>query len=371
MKIAIVYDWLDKWGGVERLLLILAEMYPNAWFYTSYFDPAKAAWAKNLNIKTSYIERMPDFIKKNRKSSIPFYPFAFESFDFSGYDLVISASSGFAKGIITRPPTKHICLLLTPTRYLWIHPDEYKTNTPWLKPYVKYLKKWDRIAAQRPDTIISISKTVQERAKVYYKRNSTVIYPPFDIRYWSDIKALMSNSKYQIKSKIQILDHDFFLIVSRLEAYKKVKLAIQTFNNLSNKRLIIVGTGSQLNELKNLAKSNIFFLADATDKELGLYYSNAQGLIMPQEEDFGLVALEAQFFGCPVISFRKGGALETVIENQTGIFFDKQTVDSLSDCINQYDKIKISIKKKMEVNGPINCQRFSKEEFITKIQNIL
>ena len=243
MKIAIVYDWLDKWGGVERLLLILAEMYPNAWFYTSYFDPAKAAWAKNLNIKTSYIERMPDFIKKNRKSSIPFYPFAFESFDFSGYDLVISASSGFAKGIITRPPTKHICLLLTPTRYLWIHPDEYKTNTPWLKPYVKYLKKWDRIAAQRPDTIISISKTVQSRVRKAYKRDSVVIYPPFNTNYWSEIKSKNKNQKNQLNTKYQILNTEYYLIVSRLEASKKVKLAIQTFNKLSNKPLIILGDG--------------------------------------------------------------------------------------------------------------------------------
>src|SRR3989338_7774346 len=190
MKTAIVYDWIDKWGGVERLLLTLSEIFPDADFYTSIYDPIKAPWAKDLNIKTSYMQRLPDKIKKNRILSIPFYPFAFENFNFNNYDLVISVTSSFAKGIITKPETKHICILLTPPRFLWLYshlyiPADYQSLF-W--GYLQYLKKWDLAAANRPDKIISISKTVQKRTKKIYNRDSEVIYPPFDFSYWGKIK---------------------------------------------------------------------------------------------------------------------------------------------------------------------------------------
>lgn len=363
-KIAIVYDWIDKWGGVERVLLNLHEMFPKAIFYTSYFDKEKADWAKGLRIKTSFLQNFPNVIKKNRILSLIFYPFAFESFNFSDYDLVISISSSFGKSIITKPGTQHICYLLTPTRYLWSHKLDYINNkliNYLANGYLDILKNWDLVISQRPDKIISISKTVRNRCLKYYKRNSEVIYPGFDIKYWEKIKSKIQNlnDKSNPKSKIQ----NYYLIVSRLEPYKKVDLAIKVFNKL-NKHLIVVGEGSQINKLKQIASNNIIFLSKLTDIELGGLYLNAQALIMPQDEDFGLVALEAQFFSCPVIAYKKGGASETVEDNKTGIFFDQQREQNLKRAIERFNKIKYNLRSKLSKFGVKNIERFSKEKFI-------
>jgi len=363
-KIAIVYDWIDKWGGVERVLLDLHEIFPNAVFYTSYFDREKADWAKNLNVRTSFLQSFPSMIKKNRILSLPFFPFAFESFNFSNYDLVISVTSSFAKSVITQPGTKHICYLLTPTRYLWSHKKDYLKNSSinyLIGGYLDYFKNWDRITAQRPDKIISISETVRTRCQKYYERDSEVVYPGFDTEYWKNIKdqisKILNNKKY-------------FLLVSRLEQYKKVDLAIKVFNKL-NKKLIIVGSGSQYDRLKQLAGENITFLSELSDMELGGLYSNAQALIMPQEEDFGYVALESQFFGCPVIAYKKGGAKETIIDGKTGIFFVDQTGQSLKRAVERFDKIKYNLRKNTAKFGIINVEKFSKVRFIEKfVKNI-
>ena len=361
-KIAIVYDWIDKWGGVERVLLDFHKMFPEAVFYTSYFDKEKATWAKDLKIKTSFLQKFPNFIKKNRILSFIFYPFAFESFDFSGYDLVISITSSFAKSIITKPGTQHICYLLTPTRYLWSHKKEYFGRgliSYLVRGYLINMEKWDYVAGQRPDKIISISKTVRDRCKKYYKRESEVIYPGFDINYWNKIKIIIKNEELRIKLKIK----NYYLIVSRLEPYKKIDLAIRVFNRL-NKQLVIIGEGSQEKKLKQIAGKNITFLSKLSDVELGNFYSSAQALIIPQEEDFGYVSLEAQLFGCPVLAYKKGGVLETIIENKTGIFFDNQDERSLSQTVERFDKIGYNLRKNIEVFGRQNLKKFSKKFFV-------
>lgn len=358
-KIAIVYDWIDKWGGVERVLLTLHEMFPDAIFYTSYFDKDSASWAKDLKIKTSYLQKFPNFIKKNRILSFLFYLFIFELFDFSNYDLVISITSSFAKSIITKPGTRHLCYLLTPTRYFWSHKKDYLKNKLFsylVSNYIDQIKKWDFVAAQRPDKIISISETVKNRCLKYYKRNSEVVYPGFDINYWKNIK----NSSFAKASEDK---QKFFLIVSRLEPYKKIDLAIKVFNK-SNKPLIIVGEGSEEKKLKQIAGNNITFLSKLSDDELGKLYLNAQALIMPQEEDFGYVSLEAQFFGCPVIAYKKGGASETVQDNKTGILFNSQSEQSLRGAIERFDKIKYNLKVKVKEFGAGNIEKFSKEKFV-------
>ena len=360
-KIAIVYDWIDKWGGVERILLQLHEMFPEAVFYTSYFDCEKAGWAKDLKIRTSFLQSFPDFIKKNRILSFIFYPFAFESFNFSEYDLVISVTSSFAKSVITKPKTKHICYLLTPSRYLWSHEKEYfgyGLVSYLVMGYLAMIKNWDLVVSQRPDEIISISETVQRRCKKYYKRESEVVYPGFDVDYWQDIKSKVKSQKSKVKVKIQ----KFFLIVSRLEPYKRVDLAIKVFNKL-NKPLVIVGEGSQEYKLKQIANKNITFLSKLSEVELGSLYSNAQALIMPQEEDFGYVSLEAQFFGCSVIAYKKGGAVETVNDGKTGIFFLSQTESGLRRAIERFNKIKYNLRNKLKQFGYKNIERFSKEIF--------
>jgi len=372
-KIAIVYDWIDKWGGVERVLLNLHEMFPEAVFYTSYFDETKAEWAKDLNIKTSFLQKFPDFIKKSRILSFIFYPFAFESFDFSGYDLVISITSSFAKSIITKPRTKHICYLLTPTRYLWSHKQDYIKNNLinyLISGYLDMFKNWDLVVSQRPDKIVSISETVRERCKKYYKRDSEVMYPGFDVEYWKGIKSEIRNPKFETNSKFKILNSKFFLVISRLEPYKRVDLAIRVFNRL-NKQLVIIGEGSQEKKLKQIAGKNITFLSKLSDVELGSFYSSAQALIMPQEEDFGYVSLEAQLFGCPVLAYKKGGVLETIIENKTGIFFDNQDERSLSQAIERFNKIEYNLKSEAREIGLSNVEKFSKEKFINKFIKLI
>jgi len=372
-KIVIVYDWIDKWGGVERILLDLHKMFPEAFFYTSYFDREKAGWAKNLKIKTSFLQNFPDFIKKNRVLSFIFYPYAFESFNFSEYDLVISVTSSFAKSIITKPGTRHICYLLTPARYLWSHQKEYLGSLGG--SFSGMFKNWDLVVSQRPDKIVSISETVQRRCKKYYKRDSEVIYPGFDINYWQNIKNQISkikttDQKSKTLSKYEILNTKYFLIVSRLEQYKKIDLAIKLFNKL-NKLLVIVGEGSQEDRLKQLAGKNITFLSKLSDVELGSLYSNAQALVMPQEEDFGYGSLEAQFFGCPLIAYKKGGAVETVVEGKTGIFFLPQTESGLRRAIERFDKIKYNLRNRTTKFGTRNIERFDIKMFEKRFLNIL
>jgi len=356
-KIAIVYDWLDKWGGVERILMTLHQMIPDAKFFTSYHNPQTASWANDLRIKTSFIQKLPSFIKNNRAMSFVFYPYAFESFDLSGYDLVISVTSSFAKSVITKPGTFHLCYLLTPTRYLWLYPEEYFSG--WQKTpayrYIEILRKWDKIAAQRPDKIIAISKTAAHRCKKYYGRKAEVIYPPFDVEYWEG-----QNHNSKIKS---IGDKKFYLIVSRLEPYKRIDLAIDVFGQFGDKELIIIGTGSQEKKLKTKAGNNIKFLGKISDDELAILYSRAKALIMPQEEDFGYVSLEAQHFGCPVIAFGKGGALETVINGKTGLFFQFQTVDSLGEALERYERMAYNLKVRTQSLGKKVCNKFNKSNF--------
>ena len=363
-KTAIVYDWLDSQGGIERVIPILIKEFKNADLYTSYYDPSKATWAEKYTIKTSFIDRMPSFIKKSRLLSLLLYPYAFESFNFSDYDLVISVSSSFAKSIITKPQTTHISYMLTPTRYFWTDENSYFKN-PVIKKIGRIilpkLKKWDFLAAQRPDKIAVISSLVQKRVKKYYKRSSVVIYPPFDINYWNNIRSSIkySNSNH----------HSYFLLVSRLEYYKKVEVAIEAFNKLGYK-LIIVGSGSQEKKLQKKANKNIEFRQNISDTELAVLYSKARALIMPQVEEFGMVSLEAQFFGCPVISFKNSGAIETIIENKTGLFFDKQTASSLSSAIVRYKSLSYNLKKSTQEYGLRNVERFDKEKFIYNFRKL-
>lgn len=348
MKVAIVYDRVNKWGGAERTLLAFHEIFPDAPLYTSVYDPEGAPWAKVFPVvRTSFLQKIP-FAKTNHEF-LPFLmPVAFEFFDFTGFDLVISVSSEAGKGIITKPETKHINYCLTPTRYLWSGYEEYFRD-PVLKftsvPIVNYLKSWDKIAGQRPDKMIAISTDVQKRIKKYYGRNSIIIFPPVDI-------------KWRIKEK----NRKHYLLVSRLDyGYKKVDLAINAFNQLG-RPLVIVGTGKELGKLRRMAKKNIKFVGKVSEKQLTEYYSGAKALIMPQEEDFGIVAVEAQGYGVPVIAYNKGGASDTVINGKTGILFRDQTVKSLMDAVKKFEKSKFLVD-----NLYVNAKKFSKENFKRQI----
>ena len=356
MKTALVYDRVNKWGGAEQVLLALHEIFPEAPLYTSVLDIKNASWAKVFrSIKTSFLQKIP-LARSRHEYLATFMPIVFESFDFSNFDLVISVTSEAGKGILVKPPTKHISIVLTPTRYLWSGYDIYFKN-PILKfvsyPFVNYLKKWDKIASQRPDKIVAISKEVKKRIFKYYKRDSEIIYPPVDL------------SKLTLFKKPNIEKKDYYLLVSRLVAYKKVDLAIKAFNRLGNK-LIIVGGGKSERKLKNISKKNIIFAGIVDLKSLTKLYQEAKALIMPQEEDFGIVAVESQFFNTPIIAYQKGGSLDTVINRKTGIFFQKQTVDSLVSAVKEFENMEFLEKDLLQ-----NSKKFSKDVFKEKILSII
>lgn len=351
-KVAIVYDRVNKWGGAERVLLALHETFPDAPLYTSVYDSVKAPWAKVFpKVYASFLQKFP-FAKNYHELLGTFMPLAFESFDFTGYDTVISVTSEAAKGIKVRPKTVHICYCLTPTRYLWSHHGLYFRH-PILRlisrPVVSYLRKWDKKAAKRPDVIIGISTEVKNRIRKYYKREAEIIYPPVNIKN----QRLPSASKSKTGK--------YYLLVSRLDfGYKKVELAIAAFNKLG-RQLIIVGTGRAKNKLEGMAKKNVKFVGYVTDAKLAGYYKNAKALIMPQEEDFGIVAVEAQSWGVPVIAYKKGGVIDTVIPGKTGIFFTEQNPDSLTQAIIRFEKKKFG-KRAIRANSrKFSDKRFKKE----------
>lgn len=334
MKVALVYDRVNKWGGAERVLLALHELFPQAPLFTSVHHAKQAQWADVFEVKTSFLQQFP--ILRSKHELIPFLmPVAFENFSFEGYDLVISITSESAKGIITGPRTKHICYCLTPTRYLWSGYDDYFANSftkTLTKPVVSYLRNWDKLAAKRPDQFVAISKEVQRRIKKYYGRDALVIYPP----------VVLESTEKKKNKKNSKKNEGFFLIVSRLSRftkYKRIDLAIQACNELGLP-LKIVGEGSWKKELEEMAGPTIEFLGSLTDEQLMEYYQRCNALIFPGVEDLGLTIIEAQLFGKPVIAFRGGGALETIKEGETGIFFEKQTKESLMQTLKQFGQMR-------------------------------
>jgi glycosyltransferase involved in cell wall biosynthesis len=368
MKVAIVYDRVNKWGGAERVLLALNEIFPHAPLYTSLYNKETASWAKIFpQIKTSFLQKLP--FARDRHEHFPYLmPLAFESFNFSRFDLVISVTSEAAKGIITKPGTTHICFMLTPTRYLWNMYDFYFKGRFFkaiTKPIVSYLRGWDRIAAQRPDIIVAQSTVVKKRIKKYYGRESELIFSPVDVEKFKISPHTMHHTPYT---------KDFFLYVSRLIPYKRADLAIEAFNELGFP-LIIVGIGSEEKKLKKTAENNVKFVGELTDRELAGYYQNARALIFPQEEDFGLVVLEANAAGTPVIAYKAGGALDTVVDPvkaeltgqaATGIYFDKQDVKCLIAAIKRFEKMKFDKCDLIK-----NAERFSKERFTKEFKNLI
>ncbi|MGI8420354.1 MAG: glycosyltransferase [Candidatus Levyibacteriota bacterium] len=348
MKVALVYDRINKWGGAERVLLALHKLFPKAPVFTSVYYPQHAAWAKDITIKPSFLQRFPHVVGNHEL--YPFLmPLAFERFSFADYDLVISLTSEAAKGIVTTPGTKHICYCLTPTRYLWSGYEEYfqdQSFRTFTSPIVSYLRKWDKIAASRPDVYLAISQEVKKRIKDYYRRESMIVYPPVD---------LIKNKELRIKNK-----EDYFLIVSRLSKftkYKRIDLAVQACNELKLP-LKIIGEGSWKKELQKMAGPTITFLDNVDDKQLKKYYSQCRALIFPAMEDFGLTVVEAQGFGKPVIAYRGGGALETIKEGKTGLFFDRQTKDSLKAALVQFNKMKFDPALAIK-----NAQQFDRAHF--------
>jgi len=364
LKVALVHDYLQWHGGAERVLESFHKIWPEAPVYTSVYNSESMPEAyKSWDIRTSFMQRLP-FWSKFLKHYSFLYPMAFEQFDFSGYDLVISSSAGFAKGIITRPGTVHVAYTHTPPRFQWgyetttrLKLNKFYTNII-LPPIDNYLRIWDQCAAKRVDYFVSNSREVQKRISKIYRRESKIIFPPVNI---SQFKKSESKSG------------DYYVTIGRLERYKNFDLIIEAFNSLgSGYKLKIIGGGSDENYLRSLAKSNIEFMGRVSDEELANLLSNAKAFVYAAEEDFGIAMAESLAAGTPVIAYKKAGALEIVEEKKSGLFFDELSVKSISSTITKFNSMKFDRDYCKKQSEKFSEERFKGEvlDFIKEIKEL-
>ncbi|MCK4352015.1 glycosyltransferase [candidate division WOR-3 bacterium] len=357
MKIAIIHDYLNQYGGAERVLEATHEIWPSAPVYTILCELKNLpGHFKKWNITPTFIQRLP-FLSTQYEKYFLLFPTAVEQIELQDFDIVVSISSAWAKGVITSPEVIHISYLLNPMRFAW---DEYYSRTRRTKGAIfklgirfsmNYIRLWDVMSTQRVDELITISNTVRKRALKYYHRDSTIIYPPCDTAFFVPNPNL----------KIQ----DYFLIVTRLKHYKHIEIAIKAFNKLGIP-LFIIGGGEARWGLEKIARPNVQFLGVLSDTEIRSWYQRAQALVFPTKEDFGIVPLEAQACGTPVIAFKGGGALETVIEGKTGTFFYPQIPEALIETIKKFDRSKFK-------RGDLRTHslKFDKEIFKQKLKNFV
>jgi len=353
MRIALVHDYLVQYGGAERVLECFSELFPYAPIYTLVYDKDAMHGAfEEKDIRTSYLQKIP-FAKKQHRLFPILMPSAIEQFDFSQYDVVLSDSSSFAKGIVTGPKTLHICYMHTPMRYAWDDCQKYTDDFGFpklIKKFVpfamNYIRLWDKVSSDRVDKFIANSNFVSKRIKKYYGKDSEVINPPVSINNF----FISENQK------------DYFLMVGRLIAYKRHDIAIQAFNRLGLS-LKIIGRGPEIKRLKKMAGPSIEFLGRVSDEELPRYYSECQAFVFPQEEDFGIVAIEAFASGRPIIAFRGGDITEHMEEGKMGVFFEKQNPEEIVRAVRKFKTINFD-KNYIKANS----LRFDKEIFKGRIK---
>ncbi len=325
MRVAIVHDYLAQAGGAERVVEAMHGIWPEAPIYTSVYDPEATLPAfKKMDIRTSFLQK---WARNSRihKLALPFYPAAFEHFDMSGYDVVVSSTSGFAKGVVTGPETCHICYCHTPARFAWryheyISQGGYGKNVQRVLPWmVHYLRSWDYASAQRVDYFVVNALNTARRVHKFYGRSADVLHAPVDAGRFH-----VSNAPPE----------DFFLVVSRLVGYKRVDLAVEAMSRLGLP-LKVVGSGPDTARIRALAGPTVQFLGRLPDADVTALFSRCRAFLFPGEEDFGIAPLEAMASGRPVIAYGAGGALETVVEGETGIFFREPTVESLMEAVTR------------------------------------
>ncbi len=399
--VALVHDFLLYYGGAERVLKELGEIYPEAPIYTLLKGEENEKLEENFNlrrnnkdiykkkleiddsqifrsrtspslrygrgmaskicsVKTSFLQKFPKFLRKRHRWLVPFMPTAVETFDLRDYDLVISSSSAFAKGVVVKSRVKHICYMHAPMRYVWDWNREYleekklKGKTKFFtRLFLNYLRMWDRISAERPDYLIANSRYTAERIKKYYRREATVIYPPVEVNKFTPTKE---NAGY-------------FITVSRLVPYKRIDLLIQVFQKL-NLPLVIVGDGPEKKKLQKMidGDKNIKILGWVSDKQKIKLMEQARAFIVATEDDFNITAVEAMSAGKPVIALNKGGTAETVLEGVTGEFFKNPTVELIADAIGRFKENEknydyLQIRKRAE--------EFGVEVFKKKLENFV
>lgn len=356
-KVALVHDFLVSYGGAERVLQVLASMYPDAPIYTLIQDPnIVRRYFPGRVIRTSFLQQFPLWCRRHYPWLLPFYSVAIETLDLREFDLVISSSGAWSKGVVTRLHTKHIAYLHSPMRYAWEQHDTYlKETLPWWVPmifsrlWLSYMRLWDRQAAERPDILIANSSYTAHRIEKYYRKSAEVVYPPI--------------SMFGLNEKIENIpktDRKYFLIVSRLTASKKIQPVVEAFNKLGFP-LVVVGTGREEKNLRRIAGKNISFSGAVSDDHLRRYYQEARAVIFPSEEDFGMVAAESLAFGTPVIAYEYGGIREILRPRETGEVFCSQTPEVIAETVMRF-------VRKENTEYPIailreSVARFSEEAF--------
>lgn len=328
MRVALVHDYLVQRGGAERVLEAFAELYPDAPIYTLVYDPDAMRGAfVGRDIRTSFLQNLP-WARRNHRLFPLLMPLAIEQFDFSGFDVVLSDSASYAKGAITRPGTLHVCYMHTPMRYAWDDCQKYAQDFGFptfvrrlVPSLVSPLRLWDRASAKRPDVIIANSDFVSRRIAKYYRRTSEVIHPPVDTgRFFVSPPEKRGT---------------YFLMVGRLIAYKRHDIAIEAFSRLGLP-LKIIGRGPEYARLRKIAGPTVEFLGRVDDADLPRYYSECRAFVFPQEEDFGIVAVEAMASGRPIIAYRGGDIVEHLDEGTMGIYFDRQTPEAIIEAVGRF-----------------------------------
>ncbi|WP_337872557.1 glycosyltransferase [Ignavibacterium sp.] len=359
MKIALVHEWLVFYAGGERVFESLTNIWKEADIYALVDflnDEQRKTILKGNHANTTFIQKLP-FAEKKFRSYLPLFPLAIESLNFSKYDAIISSSHAVTKGIRKKPHQLHISYCHSPMRYIWDEAETYfeaaKLNSGLKKiianAALNYLRKWDLKTAQRPDFLIANSKYIAEKLKRIYNRESTVIYPPVDV------------DKFECAEN----KDDYYFVASRLVPYKRIDLIVEAFAQMPDKRLVIAGTGPELNRLKSKFLVNVEFIGYQDEKSLKELMQKAKAFVFTAEEDFGIVVVEAMACGTPVIALNKGGTAETVIDGKTGILFDNQTVEDIKNAVRKFESIQDTFNHK-EISE--YTQKFSRKIFEEKIK---
>jgi glycosyltransferase involved in cell wall biosynthesis len=368
MKVAIVHDWLTGMRGGEKCLEIFCELFPNATLFTLLYNKGSVSYSiAKMKIRTSFIQNLPRANTKYR-NYLPLFPKAIESFNLKEFDLILSSSHCVAKGAKKSQRALHLCYCYTPMRYVWMFFDQYfGSYNLWKRKLVasicEHLKKWDLSTLDRVDQFVAISETIKERIKNIYKRESEVIYPPVDV------------DNFYLNPKVT--REDFYICVSSLVPYKRIDVIIEAFNQLRDKKIVIVGDGHLREELEKKKKSeNIKFLGWVNENDLVSLYQRARGFIYMAEEDFGIAPVEAQAAGLVVIAYGKGGVAETVIPLNgslrnncpTGLFFFEQNAQNLIEIVGEFEKRQ---KEFSPLRIRENALRFSKDNFRANIRTFI
>lgn len=332
MKVALVHEWLTTLGGSERVVWAFHRMFPEAPVYTTvHRKDLLPEQFQELDVRTSFIQQLPGG-PRHYQQYLPLMPLAFEHFDLQAYDLVLTSSHACAKGVITRPDAVHVCYTHTPMRYAWDLYHEYQASSAaWRRPIQAWLlhrlRQWDVLAAHRVDQFVANSHEVAGRIRKHYRRDATVIHPPIDLERFSPVP------------EAQVGDH--LLVLSRLVPYKRVDLAVRAATRLGVP-LRVVGEGPLMRELRGMAGPSVQFLGHLDDAAVAAELASCKALLFGAHEDFGLVPLEAQAAGRPVIAYGRGGALETVVEGVTGTFFAEQHEDDVIRAIRRLDALDLA-----------------------------